>query len=159
MDRSVLVSDGDRSTGQKHTLRSWFLPVSVAAILLLTAYGATVAAADDASALPPTWHVHDGQTALGPQHKGIGFFPTILGITTAQYLQDPARCPNATDKAFLPSFGRSASAILRAGECRTSTVVIHLRTVPLGTDGPEGWSSLTTASEPGFVTYYLVTPI
>jgi hypothetical protein len=27
----------------------------------------------------------------------------------------------------------------------------------VGTSGPDGWQSLTTASEPGFVTYYLVT--
>jgi hypothetical protein len=30
--------------------------------------------------------------------------------------------------------------------------------VPTGTAGPAGWQSLTTASEPGFITYYLVTP-
>jgi hypothetical protein len=105
----------------------------------------------------PNWHIHDGQTALGSQHKGIGFFPTILGISVAQYLQGPARCPNATDKAFLPSFGQRQGASLRAGECQTSTAVIQLRTVPLGTAGPEGWSSLTSASEPGWVTYYRVT--
>lgn len=147
------------SAGRKHTIRSWLLPIFAAAILLLTAFGASVAAADGASVLPPNWHIHDGQTALGSQHKGIGFFPTILGISAAQYLQDPARCPNATDKAFLPSFGSSQGAVLRAGECRTTTVVIHLRTVPVGTDGPEGWLSLTSASEPGFVTYYMVTPL
>ena len=107
--------------------------------------------------LPPNWHIHDGQTSLGPQHKGVGFFPTILGISRAEYLLDPARCPNATDKAFLPSFGNSQSDILRAGICITDTAVIHVRTVPVGTAGPDGWSSLTTASEPGWVTYYLVT--
>jgi hypothetical protein len=128
-----------------------------AAIVVTTAYGATALAADGASVLPPNWHIHDGQSALGSQHKGVGFFPRILGISTEQYLQDPARCPNATDKAFLPSFSNSESDVLRAGECETSTVIIHLRTVPLGTSGPAGWLSLTAASEPGFVTYYLVT--
>jgi len=118
------------------------------------------ASADSSAAtLPPNWHVHDGQTALGTQHKGTGFFPTILGISKAQYLQDPARCPNATDKAFLPSAGDSQAPLLRAGECRTSTQVIHVRTVPLGTAGPDGWASLTTASEPGWVTYYQVTSL
>jgi hypothetical protein len=129
-----------------------------ATILVMTAYGATVSAADGASALPPNWHIHDGQPALGPQHKGIGFFPRILGISSEQYVLDPARCPNATDKAFLPSFSERESDLLRAGECETSTVIIHLRTVPLGTSGPDGWLSLTAANEPGFVTYYLVTP-
>lgn len=151
-------SPGVRVSGGRRIVRSWFLPILAAATLLMTAFGATAMAADEASVLPPTWHIHDGQGAtLGPQHKGIGFFPTILGITTAEYLLDPARCPNATDKAFLPSFGSSQSAQLRAGECQTSTVIIHLRTLPVGTDGPDGWSSLTAASEPGFVTYYLVT--
>jgi hypothetical protein len=140
-------------------MRSWFLAVAATVILVLTAYGATAFAADGASTLPPNWHVHDGQAALGPQHKGIGFFPRILGISVTQYLQDPARCPNATDKSFLPSFGQSESDVLRAGECQTSTVIIHLRTVPVGTAGPEGWHSLTSASEPGFITYYLVTAL
>jgi len=154
----------DNSMGTTHVaaagrqaIRTWLLPIFGAAILVLTAFGATVMAADDASVLPPNWHIHDGQTALGPQHKGIGFFPTILGISSAQYLLDPARCPDATDKAFLPSFGESQAAMLRTGECQTSTAIIHIRTLPLGTAGPEGWLSLTTASEPAWVTYYTVT--
>ena len=149
-----------RVDSRKRNTASWLLQMSAAAILALTAYGASAVAAEDASALPPNWHIHDGQGAtLGPQHKGVSFFPTILGISTAEYLQDPARCPNATDKSFLPSVGQSEGAVLRAGECQTSTAVIHIRTVPVGTDGPEGWASLTTASEPGFVTYYMVTPL
>ena len=150
---------GDRVSKGRPGIRSWFLAVAATAILVLTAYGATALAADGASTLPPNWHIHDGQPALGAQHKGIGFFPRILGVTAAEYLLDPARCPNATDKAFLPSFGQSEGAVLRAGECQTSTVIIHLRTVPVGTSGPDGWQSLTTASEPGFVTYYMVTAL
>jgi hypothetical protein len=115
------------------------------------------ASAETASTLPPNWHVHDGQTSLGPQHKGVGFFPTILGETKAQYVLDPARCPNATDKAFLPSAGSSQAPLLRAGVCMTSVDVIHLHTVPVGTSGPDGWRSIIVASEPGWVTYYLVT--
>lgn len=131
----------------------------VAATLgVLSMLSGAVIAASDASELSPTWHVHDGLGAtLGPQHKGIGFFPTILGLTTAQYLDDPARCPNATDKAFLPSADTSEGPFLRAGQCQTSTQTIHLLTVPVGTSGPEGWSSITVASEPGWVTYYSVT--
>ena len=120
---------------------------------------AGAAFASDASDLPPTWHVHDGQGAtLGPQHKGIGFFPAILGLSVADYLLDPAECPNATDKAFLPSFGSSEAPLLRAGQCQTSTAIISVRTVPVGTSGPDGWASITVASEPGWVTYYSVTP-
>ena len=159
MDTSARTSPVGDAPGRKHRARSWLLPISAAATLLLTAVGATVVAADDASVLPPSWHIHDGQTVLGSQHKGIGFFPRILGVTTAEYLLDPARCPNATDKTFLPSLGEREAMSLRNGECRTSTVIIHLQTLPVGTDGPEGWSSLTTPAEPGFVTYYLVTQI
>ena len=150
---------GGRVRKGRPATRSWFLAVAATAVLVLTAYGARAFAADGASTLPPSWHVHDGQVALGAQHKGISFFPRILGITATEYLQDPARCPNATDKSFLPSFGQSEGAVLRAGECQTSTVIIHVRTVPVGTSGPEGWQSLTTASEPGFVTYYMVTAL
>src|SRR5580765_5994208 len=156
MDEST-HSSGVWVCARSRMIRSWLVPVSAAAILILTAFGATAMAATEASVLPPNWHIHDGRPALGYQHKGIGFFPTILGISAAQYLQDPARCPNATDKSLLPSFGQAEGASLRAGECQTTTAVIHLRTVPLGTAGPEGWSSVTSASEPGWVTYYQVT--
>jgi hypothetical protein len=137
-------------------MRKWF--VGVVGVALAAMSGQGVALADSsASELPPTWHIHDGQTALGSQHKAISFFPTILGISTAEYLLDPARCPNAADKVFLPSVGKSNSDLLRAGTCQTSTTVIHLRSVPVDTAGPEGWQSLTTLTEPGFITYYKVT--
>lgn len=130
--------------------------ILVAAFAVVPVVAATAFANPSASQLPPNWHVHDGRTALGSQHKGIGFFPTILGVTTSTYLQDPASCPDATDKAFLPQ-GRQDEQPLRAGMCMTSTAIIHVRTLPTGTAGPDGWSSLTTASEPGWVTYYMVT--
>jgi hypothetical protein len=127
---------------------------------LLGSQGASAFADSSASTLPPEWHIHDGQTGLGSQHKGIGFFPTILGLTSAQYLADPASwasCPNATDKAFLPSFGDSSGAVLRAGVCTNSYATIQLRTVPLGVSGPEGWSSISGTDGGGYVTYYKVT--
>jgi len=133
------------------------LIVAVGAAAILGAQGAAALADSSASTLPPEWHIHDGQTGLGAQHKGIGFFPTILGISSGTYLLDPARCPNATDKAFLPSAGSSASVVLRAGICVTSTQVIELRTLPLGTAGPDGWSSLSGTDGGGYVTYYKVT--
>jgi hypothetical protein len=141
----------------KRTLSRLSLATALIAAGALVGPGSTLADSS-ASDLPPSWHIHDGQLALGPQHKGIGFFPAILGVSVATYLEDPAECPNATDKAFLPSFGDASAALLRAGMCQTSQYVIQLRTVPVGVDGPAGWSSLTTASEPGWVTYYSVTP-
>lgn len=141
---------------KRNLFRGSAVSLAIGAALAL---GPAAAFADSsASELPPTWHVHDGQPGLGSQHKGIGFFPTILGISSAAYLADPAECPDATDKAFLPSAGSAQSPLLRAGICQTDAYVIHLRTVPDGTSGPEGWNSLTVASEPGWRTYYRVTP-
>lgn len=142
-----------RSAGMGRTARRLTGIVATLALVAFSA-GGVLAAADT----PPNWHVHDGQLGLGPEHKGIGFFPTILGLSVSAYLEDPAECPNATDKAFLPSAGESESPLLRSGICQTSTAIIHLRTVPVGTAGPDGWSSITVASEPGWVTYYMVTP-
>jgi hypothetical protein len=140
----------------RSTINRWLIGAA-AAVGAICMFAGVAVAGSGASDLPATWHVHDGQASLGSQHKGIGFFPAILGLTATEYRQDPARCPNATDKAFLPSVDTSESPLLRAGECQTSTENIHLRTVPDGTAGPEGWSSITTAAEPGWVTYYLVT--
>jgi hypothetical protein len=137
-------------------MRTLIVSLGLAATAL--AAGSVAVMADSGTDLPPNWHIHDGQISLGGQHKGIGFFPTILGQTTSEYLADPARCPNATDKAFLPSADNNEAELLRAGICMTDAVVIHLMTVPVGTAGPEGWSSLTASSEPGWVTYYAVTP-
>lgn len=129
------------------------------ALAAIAAFGPMVALADSSAAeLPPTWHIHDGQTTLGSQHKPIGFFPLILGISSSTYLQDPASCPNATDKAFLASADTAESDLLRAGICLTDAYVIQLRTVPDGVAGPDGWASLTVASEPGWRTFYQVTP-
>jgi len=135
--------------------------VLAAMTALLGAQAGAVSAVSSAAQLSPEWHVHDGLTGLGPQHKAVGFFPTILELSPEDYALDPARCPNATDKAFLPSFGDSASSVLRAGACFTDDAVIQMRTVPYGTAGPDGWASLypTDGSVPGgpWVTYYQVT--
>jgi hypothetical protein len=134
-------------------MRKWIVLAALAAFPV----GATAAfAVTGESKLPPNWHVHDGLVALGPEHKGIGFFPALLGISQSTYLEDPAACPDATDKAFLPQ-GRQEAQPLRAGVCMTSELVIHLHTVVAGAAGPDGWASLTTAAEPGWVTYYRVT--
>ncbi len=133
------------------------LMASMAALVFVAAQGAIALAGSGASTLPPEWHIHDGQTSLGSQHKGVGFFPTILGISSAVYLTDPASCPNATDKAFLPSAGESQSGILRAGVCMTSAAVIKLRTVPLGVSGPDGWAFISGTDGGGYITYFQVT--
>lgn len=147
---------------------------SIAMLALVSVSGLAQAGSEDAAFVPQNWHIHDGifTSCANPanpndpwcQHKAIGFFwkGTGQGIldayfpTVTAYQADPARCPNATDKAFLPSFGSAQGPFLRAGMCTTSAVTIHLRTVPTGTSGPEGWSSITVASEPGWVTYFQV---
>jgi hypothetical protein len=129
--------------------------ILIAAMAAVAGHGSIAFADSGASELPPNWHVHDGQTTLGPQHKPVSFFPAILGQSLADYLADPARCPDATDKSLLP--GESESALLRAGVCMTSTTIVQLRTVPVGTSGPEGWQSFV-GPESGYVTYYSLTP-
>ena len=114
-------------------------PMSIAAALAagatFVAFGtAALAGGPSPTNLPPNWHVHDGLTA--PQHKPVGFFAIILGATAAS---DPAICPDATDKAFLPP-GRQDGQPLRAGMCQTSEKIISLQTIPRGTSGPDGWS-------------------
>ena len=135
-------------------MKAWIL---IAMLAALAGYGAMARADSSASELPPNWHVHDGQIALGPQHKPVSFFPAILGESLTDYLADPARCPNATDKSLLPSADESESDLVRAGVCMTSTTIIQLRTVPVGTSGPEGWNS-RLGPEAGDVTYYSLTP-
>src|SRR5438309_924384 len=87
------------------------VPVTLGLVAGSVFLGVTAIAGPSESDVPPNWHIHDGQLALGPEHKGISFFPRILGISQAEYLLDPARCPNATDKSFLPSYGESQSDV------------------------------------------------
>jgi hypothetical protein len=131
---------------------------SLVSAALLTFGGVALAGSEDPTFVPPNWHVHDGIFSSCPdplhpndpwcQHKPVGFFwkATLDGIlnpyfpTLLDYQADPARCPNAVDKAFLPSAGSSQGVTLRSGDCFTRSLVIHLRTVPPGTGGPSGWS-------------------
>jgi hypothetical protein len=127
------------------------------AFVAMAAFGPAAALADSsASDLPPEWHIHDNQS--GGQHKPAGFFPTVLEISLADYLLDPAACPNATDKAFLPSAGSAQSPLLRAGVCMTDAYVIQLRTVPIGVSGPDGWDYISGTDGGTYITYYRVTP-
>jgi len=131
--------------------------IAAAAIGALSGAATVTLADSSASVLPPEWHIHDGQTGLGAQHKGVGFFPTILGISPSTYLLDPARCPNATDKAFLPSNGDAQSEVLRAGVCFTSTHVIEIRTIrPDATPPGPAWTLLGFTDGGTWITYYRV---
>jgi hypothetical protein len=141
------------------------------------AYALTAVASSGSSPPNPQWHVHDGGCCV-PTHRPIGFFWRNDGRgilnpydqTLDDYTADPAECPNATDKAFLPSgatpaytdgeaAGASQSTLLRAGMCQTSQFVIQVSTVPAGTAGPSGWTKLPFSTDGGgFWTYYLLTP-
>jgi hypothetical protein len=138
---------------------------SIALAVLLTFSGIAMAGSEDATFVPQNWHVHDGilTSCANPsnpndpwcQHKPIGSFwkGTGTGIldayfsTLAEYQADPARCPNATDKAFLPGAANSQGVVLRAGACFTSSLVINMRTIPAGTGGPDGWSGPISSTE------------
>ena len=131
-------------------MRRFLIPLGVLAASI-AALAAPAAAMDNRN----NWHIHDGAAQHG--HLPIGFFPTILGQTQADYLADPAQCPNATDKALLPS-GMQAGMPLRAGVCFTSTKVIHLRTLAPGEEAPGGgWTLLGPTDGGAWLTYYQVT--
>jgi hypothetical protein len=120
---------------------------------LVAASHASAFASDNAN----NWHIHDGQDL--PGHKPIGFFDDILGETlngqpTDEYLEDPATCPDATDKDFLPN-GRQEGQPVRSGMCQTSEWVIHLRTIPSDSPAPEGYQ--VAQSGGGYTTYYKLT--
>lgn len=99
-----------------------------------------------------TWHVHDGVDAPVP----VGFAALLTGdhvtpLTDAEravYLQDPLRCPNATDKALLGD-GRQAQQPLRSGVCFTDVYLIHLRTIAADAPVPDSWSVLNTETSGG----------
>jgi len=133
-------------------LRRSVLMVAALAAAAMLAVGFVSPAGAKGATLPPNWHVHDcppGTTCV-PPHQPTSFFPYILGQTLDQYLADPATCPNATDKAFLPP-GLEAGQPLRAGVCMTSTTVIQLRSIPEGDPSPEGWA-LIPENIPGGLT-------
>jgi hypothetical protein len=92
----------------------------IVAALALAAVAAAPAGADRGAY--NNWHVHDGGSGVdanGLVHRGLAFFPAILtnGDVTA-YQQDPAYCPDATDKLTLPA-ERMASSRSSAIASRT----------------------------------------
>jgi hypothetical protein len=115
--------------------------------------------------LPPNHHIHDCTAApcVYP-HLPVGFFPTILGKSRDAYLQDPAECNDATDKALLPpndGITPNSNQPLRAGVCYTSTSLIHMRSIDASDRAPEGWSGPIAPVRLGngvtYVTYWLLT--
>jgi hypothetical protein len=129
---------------------------------------ATVASAQFTSdTLPANHHIHDctlqPPSACQYPHLAVGFFPRILNNEPlATYLQDPAVCNDATDKALLPPLDEKPepNQPLRAGVCFTSTKVIHLRSIDVNDPAPEGWSgpiAPTVLNGVTYVTYWLLT--
>ena len=131
--------------------------VGIAAALGLAAVGATPAGADRGTY--NNWHVHDGGSgtdADGLVHRGLAFFPAILtGGDVSAYLQDPAYCPDATDKLTLPAGTNGEFPLV--GDCFTNAFVIHLRAIPTGNTVPPGYQS-TGRTTGGAVVYYTLTP-
>ena len=116
--------------------------IASALIVTLFAFTAAASAQFTSETLPANHHIHDCTLPAAQcvyPHLAVGFFPTILGPS---YLQDPAVCNDATDKALLPPLDEKPkpNQPLRAGVCFTSTQVIHLRSIPTGDPAPNGWS-------------------
>lgn len=130
--------------------------VGLATGLCLAAVAAGPVAADRGAF--NNWHVHDGGNGVdanGLVHRGLVFFPAIVaGGNVATYLQDPAYCPDATDKLLLPNGANGEFPI--AGICMTRAYVIHLRAIPSDHPVPPGWQDTgwTTA---GAEVYYRLT--
>jgi hypothetical protein len=125
---------------------------SIAATLALAAVAAAPAGAERGSY--SNWRVHDGGTGVdanGLVHRPAAFFPSIL---PGDYAQDPAYCPDATDKLTLPAGSNGEFPIV--GVCMTDAFIIHLEAIPTGGSVPPGYQSTgwTTA---GAIIYYLLT--
>ncbi|MBA3401158.1 MAG: hypothetical protein H0U05_04125 [Actinobacteria bacterium] len=123
-----------------------------AAIGLAATFVAAPAAAERGSY--NNWHVHDGGSGVdanGLVHRPAAFFPSIL---LGDYSQDPAYCPDATDKLLLPAGSNGQFPLV--GVCTTNAFVIHLRAVPAGGAVPPGYQS-TGWTTGGAVVYYMLT--
>jgi hypothetical protein len=138
-----------------------------AAIATLLAFAAVATAGYFDGPLPPNHHVHDctAPPCFYP-HLAVGFFPRILtGGDVIAYLNDPAECNDATDKALLPPNDATMTPRdnqpLRAGVCYTKTTLIHLRSIDASDPAPEGWSGpiapVTLGNGVTYVTYWFLT--
>lgn len=139
-----------------------------AALATVLAFATVASAQFTSDTLPANHHIHDctlqPPSACQYPHLAVGFFPRILNNEPlATYLQDPAVCNDATDKALLPPLDEKPepNQPLRAGVCFTSTTVIHLRSIDVNDPAPEGWSgpiAPTVLNGVTYVTYWLLTP-
>jgi hypothetical protein len=135
---------------------------------VLLGLAAAASAGSFAGSPPPNHHIHDcpDKNPCGYPHLAVGFFPTILGESREAYVDDPAECNDATDKALLPPNEPTMSPRhhqpLRAGVCYTSTTLIHLRSIEADDPAPHGWSGpiapVTLGNGVTYVTYWLLTP-
>jgi hypothetical protein len=144
-------------------MRRWILLAAAAGVL---ASAPAAVAYFAPNALPPTWHVHNGCVVAVPNCQALAVFPQI--IPGYDPVNNPAECPDATDKAFLgggqPSTSNSgieANQPLREGVCMTSTTIIHLKSIPQDQPVPDGWSGSvgtpTVVNGITYVTYYRLT--
>lgn len=140
------------------------LALSAAALVFV----AVASAQFTSNTLPANHHIHDctlqPPSACQYPHLAVGFFPQILNNESrVDYLQDPAVCNDATDKALLPPLDEKPepNQALRAGVCFTSAWVIHLRSIDVNDPAPEGWQgpiAPTVLNGVTYVTYWLLTP-
>ena len=103
------------------------------------------------------WHIHDGTGGgplVGDHHAGLGFWPRLFaqeGLVYGTAAAPFVRCPNATDKVFLPN--GIHGAVDGAGVCVNDVFVVHILS---GVDPPANWSILTFPN--GTFLSYRLTP-
>ena len=143
-------------------MKTLLASTAVAAMLV---FAAVASAGYFNGPVPANHHIHDCTAApcVYP-HLAVGFFPTILSESRADYLNHPAECNDATDKSLLPPLDEKPelNQPLRAGVCYTPTTLIHLRSIDINDPAPDGWSGpiapVTLSNGVTYVTYWLLTP-
>lgn len=109
------------------------------------------------------WHVHDGgASTIDLPKAGVVFFPELFAEEGLSYdaANDPARCPDATDKGGHLQNGQHTNRHAVNGICVTDSLVIHLRSASGGSgQAPEGWEALVWSRPSGHMTiYYRLSP-
>lgn len=118
-------------------------------VLVCLALGFSVSAMGSAASAhevpnETNWHIHDGTGGgplVGDHHAGLGFWPRLFAQEGLVYGTAEApfvRCPNATDKVFLPNGVNGA--VDGAGVCMSDVFLVHILS---GVDTPTGWSALS----------------
>lgn len=105
------------------------------------------------------WHVHDGgASSVDMRHAGLVFFPMLFSQEGETYdaANDPAVCPDATDKVGTRPNGEHTNRHHVNGVCQTSEYVIHLRSASGGSDQiSDDWGTVPFGSD---TVYYRLTP-